>query len=112
MEGSTIESVEAWVTPVGIFFRGDYYSCRKALKEQWFQRAREAGAWTIDLLLDPSKGSSSPIYIAGSEVTMDDLCFPLGESASSPQAARDQYQAKIRELRERLHDLTGFMVKK
>lgn len=109
---NTFDRAEAWVTPEGIFFQGDFYSCRKALKQQWFQRAKETGSWKIAILADLSEGGVNSIYTADSEVTADDLCLPLTEQAASPDDSRDQYQAKIRELRGRLKELTGFVAKK
>ncbi|MBW4522821.1 MAG: transposase family protein [Scytolyngbya sp. HA4215-MV1] len=49
------------VTYRGIRFKGLFYSCDLALREQWFVRARERGSWKIDVAYDPR--SLSDIYL-------------------------------------------------
>ncbi|WP_223226306.1 Mu transposase C-terminal domain-containing protein [Sporomusa sp. GT1] len=43
---------KALVTPKGIKFKKMYYSCEKALMEEWFDRARIKGNWSIDICFD------------------------------------------------------------
>ncbi|MEG6512526.1 Mu transposase C-terminal domain-containing protein [Desulforamulus ruminis] len=45
----------ATVTYKGIRFKGMYYSSESALKEQWFERARSYGNWTLPVSYDHRK---------------------------------------------------------
>ena len=44
---------KALVTLLGISFRGNYYSCPRALEEKWFDLARQKGSWKVDISWDP-----------------------------------------------------------
>jgi putative transposase len=46
---------EATITLRGIRFKGMYYSCKKALEEQWFQKARRYGNKTVKISYDPRR---------------------------------------------------------
>ncbi|WP_448208590.1 Mu transposase C-terminal domain-containing protein [Azospirillum sp. sgz302134] len=50
---SVLPSKEATVTMHGIRFYGCYYTCAKAVAEHWFERARQRGAWTVQVSYDP-----------------------------------------------------------
>lgn len=41
------------VTKRGIKFKNIYYSCERALKEMWFENARNKGTWKINISYDP-----------------------------------------------------------
>lgn len=43
---------KASVTPKGIQFKKMFYSCEKAFAEEWFDRARIKGNWSIDISFD------------------------------------------------------------
>ncbi|MBN3879590.1 MULTISPECIES: Mu transposase C-terminal domain-containing protein [unclassified Nostoc] len=43
---------EASVTYQGIYYKGLYYTCELALREQWFVRARANGRWKISIAYD------------------------------------------------------------
>jgi putative transposase len=45
----------ASVTRRGILFRGLYFTCNLASKEQWFVRAKERGRWRVPVAYDPRK---------------------------------------------------------
>lgn len=45
----------ATVTLRGIRFKGMYYGCELAIREQWFVKARHSGTWTIEASYDPRK---------------------------------------------------------
>lgn len=47
-----LPSARATVTPKGIQFKKMYYSCEKAMTEEWFDRARIKGNWPIDISFD------------------------------------------------------------
>ena len=42
----------ASVTPYGICFQGVYYTCERAVKEQWYVKARKK-RWTVPVVYDP-----------------------------------------------------------
>lgn len=44
---------KATVTFRGIRFRGIYYSCERALRERWYERARTEKSWQIEITFDP-----------------------------------------------------------
>lgn len=44
---------KARVTMKGIEYKGVRYSCDKAFKERWFERAREKGSWEVEISYDP-----------------------------------------------------------
>jgi len=52
---------EATVTGFGIQFKGLYYSCDLALKEQWFIRARTGRSWRVKVSYDPR--TANHIYL-------------------------------------------------
>lgn len=52
---------EATVTGLGIQFKGMYYSCDHALKEQWFIRARTGRSWRVKVSYDPR--TANHIYL-------------------------------------------------
>jgi hypothetical protein len=41
------------VTRKGIKFKNIYYSCERALREMWFENARNKGTWKINISYDP-----------------------------------------------------------
>ncbi len=43
----------ATVTSQGIKFKGMLYGSEKALKERWFEKARNRGSWKVDIVYDP-----------------------------------------------------------
>lgn len=43
----------ATVTRQGIRFKGMLYGSEKALKERWFEKARNKGGWKVDIVYDP-----------------------------------------------------------
>lgn len=53
----------ATVQKGGVLFRGMYYVCEFAIKENWFAKARRNGVWSIDCRFDPN--SAAHIWIQG-----------------------------------------------
>lgn len=56
---------EASVTETGIAFRGCYYTCKRAMEERWFDKARQDGRWKVSVSYDPRD--------------MDTICLHLPE---------------------------------
>jgi putative transposase len=48
-----LPSGEAGITPRGIHFRRAFYTCPRAIEEQWFTRAREGKAQKVKVIYDP-----------------------------------------------------------
>lgn len=89
---------EAWVTPIGILFQERYYSCRLALKEQWFVRAQKEGLWPLDILYDAEYKEPGLIYIASHEFSEDCLCFAITRSEND-QKRVEAYQLRLQQLK-------------
>jgi hypothetical protein len=51
----------AWITPKGINFRNKYYCCSRAIREQWFEIARQFGDLRINVAFYPNE--QDKIYI-------------------------------------------------
>ncbi|MCC3359378.1 DDE-type integrase/transposase/recombinase [Bacillus sp. REN16] len=52
MKLTLMPSYEATVTPQGLKFRGAFYTSSKAMREEWFSRARVRGNWKIKIRVD------------------------------------------------------------
>lgn len=52
MKLTLMPSYEATVTPQGLNFRGACYTSPKAIREEWFSRARVRGNWKIKIRVD------------------------------------------------------------
>lgn len=50
---SLLPSDKANITAEGISFYGCFYSCRTAIEEHWFERARQRGSWKVRISYDP-----------------------------------------------------------
>jgi hypothetical protein len=53
VKSSLLPADTAVVTASGISFYDCFYSCRKAMEEHWFERARQRGTWKIRISYDP-----------------------------------------------------------
>jgi hypothetical protein len=56
---------DASVTPEGIYFRGVYYFCDRALSEQWFVRARQDRRWKVRIAYDPRNSEVVFLHLPG-----------------------------------------------
>lgn len=65
----------ATVTAQGIKFKNIYYGSEIALKEHWFEKARNKGSWKVDVCYDPR--NMNYIYIPGSDNKSFEKCFLL-----------------------------------
>jgi hypothetical protein len=72
-------SNKATITARGIKFKGMYYSCEKALKEFWFEKARSNLLSKSDKLLDISYDYRKPnfIYVRSPDGRDFEKCFLL-----------------------------------
>lgn len=46
---SILVASQARVTTKGVLFRGLYYSCKRAIREQWFEKAAHKKSWKITI---------------------------------------------------------------
>lgn len=61
------------VTVKGIQFKSMFYSCQLAIKEMWFDKARNQGRWKIDISYDPR--NMNYIYLRGERGRSFEKCF-------------------------------------
>ena len=66
---------KATVTQHGIKFKGMLYGSKISVKERWFEKARNNGAWKVDISYDPR--DMSYIYIKYEDGRKFDKCFLL-----------------------------------
>lgn len=69
---------KARVTGKGIVYKNIRYTCDKALKERWFERARKSG-WNVDIIYDPR--IAEYIYILDKNSDDYQKCTLLGSSS-------------------------------
>jgi hypothetical protein len=62
----------ASVTKEGILFRGQYYTCERAMAEQWFDRARQQGRWPVKVSYDSR--CMERIYLHRNDEKKFDVC--------------------------------------
>jgi hypothetical protein len=65
----------ATVTAKGIRFKGIFYSCERAAREAWFEKARTGKTWAVKISYNPQDMAS--IYIWNNEDSKYDTCFLL-----------------------------------
>ncbi|PLR75792.1 DNA-binding protein [Bacillus sp. V3-13] len=68
----------ATVTYKGIRMKGIYYSCDRAVKESWFETARQKGSWKVEIAYDPRDMSIA--YWVDSQSNEYDKCYMLEPS--------------------------------
>lgn len=66
---------KATVTSKGIKFKEMYYSCELALKERWYENARNNGSWKLSICYDPRNMNS--IYVKNADNRNYEVCFLL-----------------------------------
>lgn len=65
----------ATITEKGIKFKKLYYGCDSALKEQWFEKARNRGSWKVSISYDPR--NMNYIYIRSETGRSFEKCYML-----------------------------------
>jgi hypothetical protein len=66
---------EASVTERGICFKGVWYTCERAIREQWYVRARQWGRWKEPVVYDPRM--TDIIYLLRDPAQKPEPCFML-----------------------------------
>lgn len=79
----------ASVTSSGICFQGVYYTCERALSEQWFVKARNRGRWQIPIAYDPRH--LDLIYLVLDRHAQPELCM-LVERERAAYLGRDWFE--------------------
>jgi len=74
---------EATVTSNGIRLRGIFYTCKKALEERWFDKARQRGNWKVKVSFDPR--NLDEIYLHDSIALMEFQVCKLTERSRTHQ---------------------------
>lgn len=95
---------KARVTAEGILFLGCRYGCRKALREQWYQRAEQEGEWDLAVMYDPKRPDVPRfIYINGDTDSPDQIGYPVKELQEDDNTER--YHILFRQLLQELKAL-------
>lgn len=63
------------ITERGIRFKGLFYTCDKAIRELWFEKARAKKSWQVDILYDPR--NMATIYVRNQNDTDYEICSLL-----------------------------------
>jgi hypothetical protein len=96
----------AWVTPEGILFNGNYYSCKRAIRDGWYGQALVRKPWMVRVLHDPAGGPEKTMYIESEQIEPDYACH-LIRNGTLPSDT-ESYQARLRMLqKERKQLLDG-----
>lgn len=62
----------ASVTETGIAFRGRYYTCKRAMEERWFDKARQDGRWKVVVSYDPRDMDTIYLHPAGVKMAFEE----------------------------------------
>lgn len=79
---------DATVTHKGIRFKGIYYSCERALKESWFETARQKGSWKVTIAYDPRNMTS--VFLIDPDSTKYETCYLLTPSERLKNTSLDE----------------------
>lgn len=101
-----LEAAAAEITSEGILFRDRYYTCRLALRYNWYEQARVRGPWEIRILFNPAEEKPEALYIDSEHVEEERVCQFVGVPMEPSEAAA--YQAKLRKLSDERKMLYGY----
>jgi transposase InsO family protein len=89
----------ARVTPNGIRFKGEHYSCSTALKMEWFEIARRH-EWSVDISYDPR--DLGMFYLHGLDLPSGyEVCSPIG--ANSDRSGKSQFELEELEMARKIN---------
>ena len=63
---------QASVTETGIAFRGRYYTCKRAMEDRWFDKARQDGRWKVVVSYDPRDMDTIYLHPAGVKMAFEE----------------------------------------
>jgi len=72
---AVMPTAKATVTAKGIRFKGLFYSCDRAIREAWFEKARSGRAWSVPVSYDPRDMAS--LYVWDKDSKAFDACSLL-----------------------------------
>lgn len=101
--GNHLALGSAWVTPWGILFEGSYYSCRRALRDGWFEQALSRKPWLVRVAYVTAMGPQGGLYIQSETFDPDHVCQLVDHEAN--RADVEAYQARLRMLQEERRQL-------
>ncbi|KMY33992.1 DNA-binding protein [Lysinibacillus xylanilyticus] len=78
---------KATVTHKGIRLKGILYSCERAVKESWFEKARQKGSWKVEISYDPR--NMSIVYLIDDRSNFNE-CYLLESSKRFENASIDE----------------------
>jgi hypothetical protein len=100
-----LKAATAQITPEGILFKDRYYTCRLALRYNWYEQARVRGAWEIRILFHPEDEQPEAVYIDSEHFEEERVCQFIGVPMEPSETAA--YQAKLRKLADERRMLYG-----
>jgi len=62
---------QASVTETGIAFRGRFYTCKLAMEQRWFDKARQDGRWKVDVSYDPRDMDQVYLHVIGQRIAFE-----------------------------------------
>lgn len=80
---------QASVTPQGIYYRGLFYTCEQAVRDQWFVKARLEGRWKVLVAYDPRNLDTLYLRLQGEPGSEVCHLLPISKSLSG----RDWHEA-------------------
>ncbi|MCL2123410.1 MAG: Mu transposase C-terminal domain-containing protein, partial [Desulfovibrionaceae bacterium] len=72
---AVMPTAKATVTAKGIRFKGLFYSCDRAIREAWFEKARSSRVWSVPISYDPRDMAS--LYVWDKDGKAFDACSLL-----------------------------------
>nr|WP_285890594.1 Mu transposase C-terminal domain-containing protein [Halalkalibacter oceani] len=79
VKAALMKREKATVTHRGINYKGIFYSCDKAMKEAWFETARQKGTWKVNIAFDPR--CMDNVYLIKARAASYEVCtlLPISE---------------------------------
>jgi len=68
---SLMPKEQASVTETGIYFKGRYYTCKCAMEERWFDKARQDGRWKVTVSYDPRDMDAIYLHLLGAKMNFE-----------------------------------------
>lgn len=62
---------QASVTETGIAFRGRFYTCKLAMEQRWFDKARQDGRWKVVVSYDPRDMDQVYLHVIGQRTAFE-----------------------------------------
>jgi hypothetical protein len=85
---AVMPTAKATVTAKGIRFKGIFYSCDRAIKESWFEKARSKKTWSVQVSYHPHDMTN--IYIWNQDDKAYDSCYLLDWNSKNAGKCLDE----------------------